>query len=81
MSDHPSTVSKFRNYAGDRILVDMSMDDARAVFADCRRDQNPVDYLLEVVADRRELKSYVRRAHISAVIFVLVLFFFRRFIP
>lgn len=79
--NEPSKIYRHDNVRGERVIIELSMDDARAVFADCKRDQSPVDYLLWNTAERRRLEQCVRRAGWSAVLFVLVLFFFRRFIP
>ncbi len=76
-----SRIYRENNYKGDRIIIELSFDDAQAIFADCKRDQNPIQYLREAIDERYALKAYVRRAHWSAILFVLVLFFFRRFIP
>lgn len=76
-----SRMYKESNYKGDRIIIELSMSDAQAIFADCRRDQNPIDYLLWNTGERRRLEQCVRRAGWSAVLFVIFLFFFRRFIP
>jgi hypothetical protein len=79
--DNISKVYRHNNVRGDRVILELSMDDALAIFSDCRQGQNPVDYLIETVAERRQLSIYAQRAKWSALLFVLVLFFFRRFIP
>lgn len=81
MTGDVSTWYRQDNFKGERLIIELTFDDAREVFSDCRRDQDPVLFLKWQAKERRELASLYKNAKISGVLFLVVLFFLRRFIP
>lgn len=76
-----STVYRREDFRGDLVILELTVDDARDVFWGCRKDQNPVDFLKAQAKEVRSSRELFRKARWSFALFLIVLFFLRRFIP
>lgn len=66
---------------GELIILELNLEDAALIFCDCPRAQNPIDFLKWQTGERRRLDALVRKSGWSVVLFIVALFFLRRFIP
>lgn len=77
-----SSVSMFKNYKGERVIIELTVPDAQEIFWELGTSQrDPIAFLKWSGQERRKLAAERKKAVWSVALFLLFLFFLRRFIP
>lgn len=82
MSKEVSTWYRQDNFKGQRVIIELTFDDAQEIFWELgSATKDPIAFLKWSGEERRRLAAMNKRACWSVLLAVLFLFFFRRFIP
>lgn len=77
-----STLYRQQNFKGDRIIIELTLEDAQELFwelGSSKRD--PIAFLKWSGQERRKMEAARKKAFVSVLLGLAFLFFFRRFIP